>query len=203
MNWRTLALALPLALLPMASCMSPKGDTVQEKRANALKMRDEAVAKMIARDPHIKEDMDRYPGFVVWSGGSLHPGLLSLAIGYMVATDSKTHEVSYRKFFRFGVGPGIALKGMYGIAVLKNEELMKKFMTETSFNMGAAAEGSFVFGDFGGSAVAEETFSSEVYTDVYTHTGVALELLLAGVWTWPNKELNEAPADKPAETPKP
>ena len=201
MNWRTLALVLPLALLPMAACMSPKGDTVQEKRAHALAMRDEAVQKFCARDPHIKEDMDRYPGYVVWSGGSIHPGILSFAAGYMVATDRTTNQVHYRKLLRFGLGPGFALKGFYGIAVVKNEEMLKKFMSESSFNMGAGAEGSFVFGDFGGSAVAEQTFSSELYSDIYTHTGVALELLVAGVWTWPNKELNEAEGAPAAATP--
>jgi len=117
--------------------------------------------------------------------------------------DNKTHAVCYRKFFRFGVGPGLALEGFYGIAVVKDEALMQKLMSESSFNMGAGAEASFVFGDFGGSAVAEETFSSELYTDIHTHLGVALELLVSGAWTWPNKELNEAPAEAPAEAPKP
>ena len=195
MNWRTISLVL--TMIPMAACMSPKGDTAGEKRANALAMRDEAYQKFCERDRHLKEEVERAPGYLVWSGTSLHPGLMSFAAGYMVATDNKTHEVHYRKLFRFGVGPGIALKGYYGLAVIKDEALMHKMMSESSFNLGALAEGSFVFGSFGGSAVADEAFSSEIYSDVYTHTGVALELLIAGAWTWPNKELNEAPAAEP------
>ena len=91
----------------------------------------------------------------------------------------------------------------FRVYTVKDEALMQKLMSESSLNMGAGAEASFVFGDFGGSAVAEETFSSELYTDIHTHLGVALELLVSGAWTWPNKELNEAPAEAPAEAPKP
>lgn len=194
MNWRTLTLVLPLTLIPMAACMSPKGDTAQEKRAHGLAMRDEARQKFYERDRHLKDEVERAPGYVVWSGITLHPGLCSFASGYMVSTDNKTQEVHFRKMFRFGVGPGLALKGFYGIAAIKDEALLRKFMSESSFNMGAGAEGSFVFGSFGGSAVAETSFSSSLYSDIYTHTGVALELLVAGLWTWPNKELNEAAA---------
>jgi hypothetical protein len=174
--------------------MSPKGDTVQEKRANALSVRGEVVEKVKQHDPRIGDAISTNPGYMVWSATSIHPGLASVAAGWMAVTDNTSGKVFHRKFFRFGIGPGLAIKGFYGLAVIKDDELLAKLMSESSFNMGAGAEASFVFGTFGGSAVAMSSFTSKLETDIHTHTGFSLELLLAGLWSWPNKALNEADA---------
>lgn len=197
MNLRTLLTVLALALLPLTSCMSPKGDTPAEQRINAIASRDLVLEKVKVRDTHMMEELPRYPGYLTWDGGSAHLGVISLASGFMTVTDLKTQKIVYRKFFRFGLGPGLAFKGFYGLAVIKDEKLLQKFMTESSFNMGAGAEASFIFGSFGGSAVAEATFSDDIDVNIHTSTGVALELFAAGLWSWNNKTLNEPDSVKP------
>ena len=47
-------LSFSVAVLVLGGCRSPKGETVQEKRDYALKMRDEALAKLYAERPECK-----------------------------------------------------------------------------------------------------------------------------------------------------
>jgi hypothetical protein len=192
MNLKTLATALALSFLALTSCMTPKGDTPKEQMATAHAMRAEVVDRIEPRNPSIKAEIQRNPGYVVWEATAAHLGLAAMVGGYMVVTETSTGKVNYRKFFRFGIGPGIAFKGFYGLAVVKSRRALDQLMSDSTFNFGAGAEASFVFGSFGGTAEAQATFSDDFEVYLMTHTGVSLELLLDAIWTWPNDELNIA-----------
>jgi len=116
---RRLGLAsLALTLTVMSGCLGPPGSTVAEQRANALKMRDETLAELYTREPGIQPVLEKAAGYLVMKGGSLHLGLISLATTYVVIVDNSTGKPVHDCFFRFGVGPGIAIKSFRGAYII-------------------------------------------------------------------------------------
>lgn len=175
-------LVLAAVLLgPLVSgCMSPSGSTVEEQRASGLKMRDEALAAFYEDDPELKQQVESAPGYAVFSNFSIHPGILSFATGYGVLTNNRANRNTHLRWHRLTLGPGIAIKGLYGLAVFHDQELMENF-EDGKWTAGGQIEASFIFGDFGGALEAGWIFNRQVDVYYMTHTGVALELELFGV----------------------
>lgn len=188
---KLLALALCCLALTTA-CATPRGDTPAEQIANALAMRDEALAAMYRDDPDLEQRVEKAAGYAVFSNFSIHPGLLSFARGYGVFTDNATGKVTHAKWNRLTLGPGIAVKGLYGLLILHDRELAARFEQGRWTAMGQV-EASFVFGDFGGALEYAWVFDNEADVHYLTHTGVALELELIGFGhVSSNSELNRA-----------
>jgi hypothetical protein len=212
-NRRIINLLLMMMVASSAACLSPGGDTVDEQRANGIAERDRALNEYFIREPLAKAELERSPGYLFFKGGSLHLGLISLALGYVLVTDNKTNEVAYRKIFRFGLGPGLAIKSFYNVSwpglaiksfynvsLIRDEALVKKLQSDSSkFFMGAGAEVSFRIGDFGGTLDAASSFNHDIDTSIWTKNGASIELLIAGLYSWSNDKLN----DKSSTAPKP
>lgn len=171
-----------------SGCATPDGDTPQEKRDYTLDVRKEALAELYAENPGAKAEADAAAGTFFLSGFSLHPGLLTVANGYGVVENNATGEKTYVRLGRFGVGPGISVKGYYLFVMIDDEETLHE-LEEGGYFGGAFAEASFELG-FGGSAAATAVFNDAVHGYIWTHTGVALELTLAFSHIGGEDELN-------------
>ena len=186
------ALLATLVVALCAGCVAPKGKTPEEKRASAMQMRDEALTQLYARRPKARAEVESAPGYAVLDGFSIHPGLGTFASGYGVIVDNKTKEVTHQKFWRFGIGPGLAVKTYHVVAIFRDEEIVKK-AAEGSWLFGLFAEASLKFGDFGGTISGLTDFGSTNFYE-WTTTGVALELIVLGTGkTRLDKELEASP----------
>lgn len=193
---KILATFLAAVLFPQlaASCIGPSGDSIQEKRASALEMRDEALAALYEENPDLKAEIEKSVGYAVFSNFSVHPGLLSFATGYGVLTNKKANRDTHLKWHRLTLGPGIAVKGLYGLAVFHDQDLLEN-VEDGRWVAGGQAEASFLFGDFGGALELGWDFTRKMDVYYVTHTGVALELELIGIGKVSNaKKLNRSPA---------
>lgn len=181
-------LFLVVGLSVLAGCASPEGKTVAEKTAYTLKVRDEALAQLAVRDPSAQAKIKSSAGYLFMSGFSVHPLFGTFANAYGVLQDNKTGKLTYMRLGRFGLGPGLAVKGYYLVATLPTAEAVT-MVAEGKWAFGALAEASFHFGSTGGSAVAE-TAGGLADQWLWTHDGVSLEL--AGVLgkVYPEDELN-------------
>jgi hypothetical protein len=177
-----------VALSVLAGCASPEGKTVAEKTAYTLMVRDEALKQLYERDPTAKDKIATAAGYVFLSGFAIHPGLFTFANAYGVIQDNTTGKLVYIRLTRFGVGPGLAVKGYYVVATLSTPEVLAA-LEEGQWHVGALAEASFHFGDTGGSA-AGETYTNTVEGWLWTHTGVAIELAAGFGKIYPEDELN-------------
>jgi len=173
-----------VALLSQAGCFGPPGSTKEEELANANLMRTETLEELYKREPGIKPEVEKAVGYVAMHGGSAHLGLVSLATAYMVIVNNKTGKVTHDNFFRFGVGPGLAIKSYRGIFLINSEETMSK-LEDTPWIWGAGLEASFRFGEFGGSLSDVYMFGTDTNAYYWTKNGVALEAVLLAVGkTW-------------------
>jgi hypothetical protein len=161
-------------------------------------MRDEALASLFEKYPEAKAGMDKALGYIVVKNFAIHPGLLSFASGYGLVHDNARNRETCVDFRRLTIGPGIAVKAVYGLALFHDQELMEAF-EDGKWTPFGQLEASFVFGDFGGAAECAWAFSRKL--DVYYRTfgGVALEAELFGLSHVGNEEeLNEPAAGAPS-----
>jgi hypothetical protein len=158
-------------------------------------MHDRALAAVYAEDPDVRAAVEQATGYAVFSNFSVHPGLLAFASGYGVLVNRSAGRSSHMRWHRLTLGPGIAVKGLYGVAVFHDQELLEDF-EDGKWAAGGQAELGLVFGDFGGSLDAGWIFNRKVDVHYATHTGVAIELELIGIGKVSNnRKLNEALAE--------
>jgi len=188
------AIGAVLLLLLATGCLGPKGDTIAEKQASALAMRDRVLVEMIENDPDLKADVDKSLGYAVLNNFSIHPGMFSFAAGYGVIWNKSKERNSHVRWTRLTLGPGIAVKGIYVLVLFHDQELMESF-EDGRWTAGGQAEASLVFGDFGGGLELAWIFNRKVDVSYMTHTGVALEIELFGVGVLSDvPKLNTTPA---------
>jgi hypothetical protein len=188
MHARLLSFAA-VSLLLLAGCAAPDGETAAEKQAYTLRIRDEALAELDQRAPEARGTIAAAPGYIFVSGFAIHPGFLTFGNAYGVVQDNRTGEKTFIRLTRFAVGPGIAVKGYYGIVTLANEEAVKEFQAGRWYGV-AFADATFHFGDTGGSASAGETAGPSTHAWVWTHTGVSLEVAAGGGKLYPADDVN-------------
>lgn len=184
-----------LSLTVLSGCLGPPGGTIEEQKANALKMRDETLAELYTREPGIEPEVKKAAGYVVMEGGSLHLGLISLASAYVVMVDNETGKPIHDCFFRFGIGPGIAAKSYRGVFIIKEKEAMKKVL-DAPWVIGLLIEASFRFGSFGGSLADAYAFNDGVHGYYWTKNGFALEAALGIAKDWHDGDFKEIDAQE-------
>jgi len=188
------SLVVTLCMLAIVSCRSPAGDTPAEQVQSAIEMRDEAMAGFYAADPDLRAEVEQAEGYAVFSSFSIHPALISFASGYGVVTDNATQKVKHTRWLRLTLGPGIAVKGLYGLVIFHDRQPMEAF-EEGCWTIFGQVEASFIFGDFGGSAAHGWLYDRKANARYMTHTGVALELEVVGIGrVMRNSGLDEAAA---------
>lgn len=178
---------LALALALVSGCSSPEGKTAAEQKAYTIMVRDEALAELYVRNPEAKAQLEAAPGYVFLSGFSVHPGLLTFANAYGIVQNNAAATQTHVRLTRFGIGPGLTVKGYYAVVILNDPEMITA-LEHGKWIGGGFAEASFKFGDFGGSAAVEGS-GGHVETYVWTHTGVALELVAGYAKVGPEEEL--------------
>ncbi len=141
------------------------------------------LAELYERAPEAQQAVEESAGYAVFSNASVHPGLLTFARGKGEATHGVTGVKTPLRMFRVGAGPGLAIKRFNMVFIFEDDETYNRFI-EGGWGFGALAEASFKFGSFGASAVAEIPFSDKIDAYGWTHTGLALEFILATARVW-------------------
>ena len=180
----------------VGGCAAPKGNTVEEKRAYALEVRNNALPQLYEKFPDLEDKVKSAAGYLFLSNFAIHPGWATFANGYGVLQDNSSQDVTHMRMFRFGIGPGISVKGAYALVVLENQEALEK-LREGAMAFGGFVEACFNFGDFGGSAALEGMAGAGVEAYVWTHTGLGIELTLLGGKVWPKAALNDTTNPEP------
>jgi len=176
-------------LLLVAGCASPEGHTPADKRAYTLKVRDEALAELYVRAPESQALIAAAPGYVFMSGFAIHPLGMTFGNAYGVVQNNATGKQTYVRLTRFAVGPGLAVKGYYGVVTIDKPEDVAKFEAGAWYGV-AFADATFKFGETGGSAAAGDTSKASSHGWLWTHTGVSLEVAAGGGKLYPEEELN-------------
>ncbi len=214
--WAAIGAAVLAAALPAAAFFGPKGDSVEEKRANVLQSRDEMLADLFQLRPDLRERLGKAAGYATFSSLAMKLGFTSSARGYGVVVDNKTGNTTFMKMASFGVGAGAGIKDQRLVILFKDREMMKHFVEEgwqfgaeadmgakvDNEGLGAGASGSTssagtgatadmsVTSDEEGQAGPGSASSGEMEIYVFTDTGVSVSATVSGTKYWKDSKLN-------------
>lgn len=204
-----------LLFLALAGCATPKGETVDDKRAYVRNMRDEALADLYRAKPELRARLEKAAGYGVFSDISVKILLVGSGHGYGVVVDNKTGTETYMRMAQVGVGYGLGLKDFRAVFLFKDKGTLDSFV-EKGWDFGGTAEAAATTGGsgvaaggqtsvgaagaaagtggaYGGGGKAGESQESlggplEVY--VFTKSGISLQAMVAGTKYWKDGELN-------------
>jgi lipid-binding SYLF domain-containing protein len=181
-----------LALPAAAGLFSPKGDSVEEKRAKVRKDRDEILARLYNEFPGTKTSIKNAAGYATFNNMNMNLFLLSTGHGYGMVVDNKTGRETFMAMGSLGGGLGLGAKDLRAVFIFKTPGVMKQFV-EVGWQFGGQADATAKAGDVGGAKAKEGGVDTganvfEIYQ--MTENGVSLQATIAGTKYWKDKKLN-------------
>ncbi len=167
----------------VTGCMSPKGNTVAEKRQAAQSMRSETLAQLYEVHPFAKTQIDQAVGYGVFSNVGINLFLLSTASGWGMVRDKKTGRDTYMKMYSAGIGPGLGVKDFRGVFVFTSRAALDSFV-EDGWDAAAKA------GVKGGAWAGAVDVAPGIKLYQLTEHGLALQATIQGTKYWKDDELS-------------
>ena len=191
MSVRTIfrVLLIPLALVVVAGCASPGGETPAAKRAEVAKMRSETLATLYRVQPKARQAIAKAHGYGVFSNVGVHVIFLSGGNGWGVVRDNKTGKDVYMKMLSGGVGFGLGVKDFRGVFVFTKRSALKQFI-ESGWDASAQADAAAKVGRKGDAFAGAADVASGIKLYQLTESGLALQVTLQGTKYWKDDELN-------------
>lgn len=184
------ALILMLAFFCVGCAFPKRGATLADRRNEVMKMHDDALEELYARDPIAKEKVESAPGHAVFSNIGTNLLLVTTEGGYGVAVDRKTGERTYMKMAGAGLGIGIGAKDTRLIFIFQTEHALAAFKSG-SWAAGADADAAAKVSEAGGEqSVTAKTGDVEIYT--ITRNGLALSATVSGTRFYRDRYLNSS-----------
>ena len=184
-----LAFAGLLAMGLLTGCMSPGGNTVEEKRQVVQKMRSETLAELYEIHPAAQGQIDRAVGYGVFSNIGVNLILFSAGSGWGVVRNSQTGQDVYMKMLSGGIGIGLGVKDFRGVLVFSTEQALTSFV-EGGWDGSAQADAAAKSGDKGGAWAGAVDVAPGVKLYQLTKHGLALQATIQGTKFWKDDELS-------------
>ena len=137
----------------------PKGNGVEEKRANVRQQRDEMLAQLYASNPALKEIVPKAAGYATFKNVNVNLLLLASANGYGVAVNNKTGKETFMRMGSLGGGVGAGVKDVRVIFIFHDPALLKRFIDE-GWQFGGQADAAAKYQDTG--IAAEQTAKANI-----------------------------------------
>ncbi len=173
----------------VTGCMSPKGDTVAEKRQAVQTMRSETLAQLYEVHPYAKAQIDQAVGYGVFSNVGINLFLLSTASGWGIVQDKRTGQDTYMKMYSAGIGPGLGVKDFRGVFIFTSESALAQFL-DGGWDASAQADAAAKSEDKGDAWSGSVDVAPGIKLYQLTQQGLALQATIQGTKFWKDDELS-------------
>ena len=190
MSFRSAWVLSSIAALSLfaVGCAAPKGGTPVEKRADAQRMRAEALDAFYARMPDMRAQLAAAPGYGVFSGVGTQTIIMSSGNGFGIVRDNATGTDTYMRALKLGGGLGAGITDVRAIVVFHDAAVMRDFV-ESGWGVTGRADAAAKVGEAGGAGGMVITLPGmTIYR--FTENGVMLGGAIEGVKIWKDEELN-------------
>lgn len=182
-------LLILLAIVLLAGCATPKGDTIADKRDYVLDMKDATLARLYEETPIAKEQIKNAAGYGVFSNVGTNLFLLSSGSGYGIVTDNDSRNIIYMKMRTLGAGLGVGIKDFRAVIIFRKREDFEVFV-EKGWEFGGQADAAFKSGEKGDAYSAAQSADLDIITYQLTEAGAAIQATLQGTKYWKHEDLN-------------
>ena len=190
-NFLKTSLAGAFALLLLAGCASPGGETAAEKRQAVQQMRADTLAELYQLHPEAKAEIATAAGYGVFSNVNVNLLLVSAGNGWGVVREGRSGQDVYMKMVSGGVGPGLGVKDFRGVLVFTSQEALDGFV-EDGWDANAQADAAAKSEDKGEAWAGAVEIAPGIKLYQITRQGVALQATIQGTKFWKDGELNDA-----------
>jgi lipid-binding SYLF domain-containing protein len=178
-----------LAIAALSGCLSPKGETIDDKKATAQKMRDDTMEAFFIKKPELKQKVANAAGYAVFKNMGIQIFIPSTESGWGYVYNNATGEKTYMKLFSLGAGFGIGIRDFRALYVFSGQDNIKYFI-DSGWGINAQANAALVLGDAGGGAAAAGEVLPGISIYKFTENGIVLQATLQGSKIWGNDTLN-------------
>ncbi|GAA5219023.1 YSC84-related protein [Corallincola platygyrae] len=163
-------------------------ESVEEQRANVMKMHDKALADLYEAKPDVKQKLQSAPGYAVFKNADVNLLIAAVGGGYGVVNNNSSGKKTYMKMGTAGIGLGLGVKDFRAVFIFKTEKVMNSFI-ESGWEFGGEADAAAKAGEDGGQASGKAVIGDiEIYQ--MTESGLALQATIRGTKYWQDDELN-------------
>ncbi len=181
--------ALAIILLPVGvGCATPKGQTVDERRAYVRDMSQGALSQLYSKRPELESRIKAAPGYGVFSNIGTQIVFVGGGYGYGRVVTNATGRETFMRVANLDLGLGLGVKDFQLVFVFNNAQALEDFINK-GWEFGAEAEAAAKYRDTGGRFGDQATVNA---IDIYqvTESGLSLAATLKGTKYWFDKSLN-------------
>ncbi len=181
-------MVLVAATFIVSGCVSPKGDTPNEKRAAAQQMRTEALSTFYTTMPQMRKTLEAAPGYGVFSGVGTQSIIMASGQGWGIIRDNQTHKDYYMSALKLGGGLGVGVVDVRAIVVFHDSKVLYDAIHH-GWSATGKAEAAAKVGQTGeAGALVINLPGMTIYR--FTKNGAMLGGAIEGVKIWQDEELN-------------
>ena len=189
MRFSIFAGSLALVSIFVLGCITPKGNTVPDKRNYILDMKNQTLNELYSKRPEAKPKIKSAAGYAVFSNINTNLFLFSSGNGYGVAVDNQNGKKTYMKMNFAGIGPGIGVKDFRAVLIFKNKQTFNEFV-DGEWEFGGHADAAAKSNEKGAAAGGEMYVEGDIEIYQMTEAGVALQATVVGTYFREYAELN-------------
>ena len=176
-----------------SGCVTTTGlgpsESIEDQRKAILKMKSDVLQELYTLKPEARKQVERAPGYAVFSDANINIILASFGGGSGVAVDKKNGKPIYMHMGEVGIGIGLGVKDFRQVFIFHTEESLARFI-DHGWGLGAQADAAAKADDLG-VAVAGEISVDSVTIYQLTKSGLALQATVKGTKYWKSDELND------------
>jgi len=184
-----IALSVFLFLIPPTSHALFSKKSPDEQRQELQDDRTEALDKLYAEKPSVREELKSAKGYAVFSSLGINILLVSTQNGGGILHDNTTGKDIYMNMFSAGGGIGLGIKDFIVVFVFHTQDAMDQFQN-AGWDFSGQADANAETTTQGAGAGASATVMPGTSIYQLTKAGLALQATLQGTKFWADKDLN-------------
>ncbi|MDP3266911.1 MAG: hypothetical protein Q8M39_08795 [Sulfuricurvum sp.] len=165
------------------------GQTIDEKRAERLKISNETLQLLFKHAPEAKSMIAGSYGYAAFSNVGVNLILLSAEGGRGMAHVNATGKNTYMNMASGGVGFGLGIKDFRAVFIFENKAVFDQFVNE-GWEANAQADAAAKLSEKGAAYGAAITVAPGIRLYKLTQNGLALQATIQGTKYWKDDELN-------------
>lgn len=178
-----------VVVLSLGACLSPRGDTPEEKRIAIQRMHDETLDQLYRQRPTAEDVVSKAAGYAVFSNVNALYFIVGGGGGYGVAVNQSQGHKTYMKMAQIDLGLGLGVQDIRVVFVFHSARAFYSFVN-SGWEFGGQADAAAKARDKGVAATGEISIDAETSMYTMTESGLMAKVNLAGTKYWKDDSLN-------------
>jgi lipid-binding SYLF domain-containing protein len=183
-----LLIVIMIMIVPLAACLSPRGDTPEQKRSAIVKMHDDTLSRLYQQRPTARDVINKSAGYAVFSNVNALYLIVGGGGGYGVAVDRSSGHKTYMKMAQVDLGLGLGVQDIRVVFVFHSARAYMDFVN-SGWEFGGQADAAAKARDKGAVATGEISIDAETTMYTMSEAGLMAKVNLAGTKYWKDDKL--------------